>query len=131
MDNINILAILVASLSRFALGGIWYGSVFEKAWMKEAGLTEEKVKEASILRVFGLSFIASLIISANLAFFLGSDSSALMGALYGFLAGFGWVTMCMATNDLFEQRSLKLFLINSGYHTLSFVIMGAILGAWS
>ncbi|PCI02518.1 MAG: hypothetical protein COB79_02010 [Zetaproteobacteria bacterium] len=130
VSQINMWAILVAAISRFALGGIWYGPLFEKAWMKESGMTEEKMKSGNMLKIFGLSFVASLIISIILAFFLGSQLSIAMGAVYGLLIGFGWVSMCLATNDLFEQRSFKLFAINAGYHTLSFTIMGAIIAAW-
>ncbi len=36
----------------------------------------------------------------------------------------------MRVTYLFEARSMKLFLINAGYHAVSFIIMGAILGAW-
>jgi len=130
VSQINMVAILVAAISRFALGGIWYGPLFEKAWMKESGMTEEKMKSGNMLKIFGLSFVASLIISIILAFFLGSQLSIVMGAVYGLLIGFGWVSMCLATNDLFEQRSFKLFAINAGYHTLSLTIMGAIIAAW-
>lgn len=62
--------------------------------------------------------------------FLGSSSTLGTGAFYGFLAGFGWVAMSFAINDLFEQRSFKLLAINAGYHTVGFTLMGAILGAW-
>jgi hypothetical protein len=33
-------------------------------------------------------------------------------------------------NYLFERKPLKLFLINGGYHTLQFTVIGAILGFW-
>ena len=130
-QQLNIFAIFVASLSRFALGGIWYGPVFGKVWMRETGVTEEKAKEANMFKTFGLTFLASLVIAFNLAFFLGLESSLQTGTFYGFLVGFGWVAMSIATNDLFEQRSFKLFAINSSYHVLAFTIMGAILGVWS
>jgi hypothetical protein len=52
------------------------------------------------------------------------------GAAAGFGAGLCWIATSFAINDLFEQRPLKLFLINAGYHTLQFTAMGAILGAW-
>jgi hypothetical protein len=35
-----------------------------------------------------------------------------------------------ATIALFERRSWKYILINGGYMTVSFVIMGLIIGAW-
>jgi hypothetical protein len=38
--------------------------------------------------------------------------------------------MSLGVIYLFEQRSLKLWLINSGYQVLSLTLMGAVLGAW-
>jgi len=129
-STLNFLAIGVSALSSFVLGGLWYSPLlFGKAWMKETGITEEAVKNQNGAKVFGFAFIASLIIAFNLAMFLGSTSTLKTGMFYGFLAGFGWVAMSFAINDLFEQRSFKLFAINAGYHTTGITIMGAILGA--
>lgn len=130
-SQINILAILVAALSSFLLGGFWYSPVgFGNAWMKETGVSEESSKNANMAKIFTLAFLASLIISFNLAMFLGPESTFETGMLYGFLAGFGWVAMAFAINDLFERRTFKLFAINAGYHSIAFTIMGGIIGAW-
>jgi hypothetical protein len=48
----------------------------------------------------------------------------------GVLAGFGFVAMSFAINYSFAGRSLKLWLIDGGYHTLQFALYGLILGAW-
>lgn len=131
ISSLDLPAVLVAALSCFMLGGLWYsGLLFGKTWMQESGITEERTKKQNIPKTFGLAFIASLVIAFNLAMFLGSDSTLQSGLFYGFLAGFGWVAMAFAINDLFEQRSFKLFLINASYHTLAFTIMGGIIGAW-
>ncbi|TFH71648.1 DUF1761 domain-containing protein [Gammaproteobacteria bacterium LSUCC0112] len=131
ISSLNFLAIFVAALSCFMLGGLWYsGVLFGKIWMRETGITEERANNQNIPRTFGLAFLASLVIAFNLAMFLGSSSTLHSGLFYGFLAGFGWVAMSFAINDLFEQRSFKLFLINASYHTLAFTIMGGIIGAW-
>ena len=37
--DLNWLAILVAAVSAFALGGLWYG-VFKNAWCREMGMTQ-------------------------------------------------------------------------------------------
>lgn len=130
-SQLNILAILVATLSSFLLGGLWYSNIlFGKPWMKETGLTEEKVNSGNMPKIFSLAFLATLFIAFNLAMFLGPESTLYTGMFYGFLAGFGWVAMAFGINDLFEQRSFKLFAINAGYHMLSFPIMGAIIGVW-
>ena len=131
VSQINVLAILIAAFSSFVLGGLWYSPMlFGRVWMQETGITEESTKKANMPRIFGLAFIASLVIATNLSLFLGVDSTLETGAFYGFLAGFGWVAMSFGINDLFEQRSVRLFAINAGYHTLGFTIMGAIVGTW-
>ena len=72
----------------------------------------------------------ALIASASFAVFLGSEIDATTGALYGFTAGLCWVAASFGINYLFERKSLTLFLINGGYHTLQFTLIGLILGAW-
>ena len=40
--SINWLAVLVAGISAFVVGGIWYSpGLFGKAWMKDNNFTEE------------------------------------------------------------------------------------------
>jgi hypothetical protein len=131
MAQVNWLAVIVAALSTFLIGGLWYSpAVFGKAWMKENGFTEEGMKGGNMVKIFGLAFILGLVASVNLAMFLGPTDDAGMGAFYGFLAGFGWVATFVGTHYLFERKSFKLFLINAGYSVVSLTIMGLIIGAW-
>ena len=131
MSKLNYLAILVSALSSFLIGGLWYsGAMFGKAWMKENGFGEEDLKQSNMGKVFGISFLLSLVIALNLAMFLGEKADITFGIFAGFMAGFGWVAMSFGVVYLFERRSLKLWLINSGYHVITFTLMGAILGVW-
>ncbi len=130
-SSFNIWAILVAALSTFLIGGLWYSPAFlGKAWMKENGFTEESLKNSNMVRIFGLAFLFAIIAAFNLAMFLGPEVDTATGAFYGFLAGFGWVATFVGTHYLFERRSFKLFLINAGYSIVALTIMGLILGAW-
>ena len=127
----NIWAILVAALSTFLIGGLWYSpAVLGKAWMRENGFTEESMKNSNMAKIFGLSFLLGLIAAYNLAMFIGPEDRVEMGALYGFLAGAGWVATFIGTHYLFERKSFTLFLINAGYSIVALTVMGAILGAW-
>ncbi|HKJ30868.1 MAG TPA: DUF1761 domain-containing protein [Balneolales bacterium] len=131
MSSINIWAILVAALSTFVVGWLWYGPLFGKAWMTEVGLSEEKIRQGNKVKIFGLAFIFELLMAYNLAMFLNDVSiDWRMGAFYGFLTGFGWIFFAIAVFSLFERRSWKYILINGGYWAVSFTIMGFILGAW-
>jgi len=129
--QLNYLAVLVAALSTFLIGGIWYSpALFSKAWMRENGFTEENMKGRNMAKIFGLAFLLALISAFNLAMFLGPERDPVMGALWGFLAGAGWVATFLGTYYLFEGKSFTLFLINAGYGIVSLTVMGAILAAW-
>ncbi len=126
--NLNWLAILLASISAFALGFIWYSLIFSKRWMKENNFTAESNKEANMLKIFGLSFLLMFFAAFILALFIGKGSGVVFGAMAGFMAGIGWVFTFIGVVYLFERRSLALFLINSLYSVLSLTIMGLIIG---
>jgi hypothetical protein len=131
MDTLNIWAVLVSALSTFVIGGLWYSpAVFGRAWMRENGFTEEGMKNANMVKIFGLAFFLAFISAINLAMFMGPEDKPAMGALWGFLAGFGWVATFLGTYYLFERRSFTLFAINAGYGIVSLTIMGVILAAW-
>jgi len=126
-QNLNWLAILLASVSAFALGFLWYSVLFVKRWMKENGFTEDTNKDANMLKIFGLSFLLMVFAAFNLAMFIGKGG-AHFGAMAGFLAGVGWVFTFLGVTYLFERRSLALFLINGCYSVVSLTIMGLIIG---
>jgi hypothetical protein len=129
MPALNWLAIVAAAVSVFLLGGIWYGPLFKNAWCREAGV-DPNAKPGHPARVFGTAFVAALIAAFAFAWFLGPQP-ALDGALHaGFMVGLAFVAMSFAINYAFAQRSLKLWLIDGGYHTLQFTLYGLILGLW-
>ena len=60
---------LIAALSAFVLGGLWYSPLlFGKAWQREAGLSDEQLAGANRARIFIVSFLLCLV--AALAFFM-------------------------------------------------------------
>ena len=131
MPALNFWAILVAALSTFLIGGLWYSpALFGKAWMKENGFTEEGMKNSNMVKIFGLAFLLGLIAAVNLAMFMGEESRPSMGALWGFLAGIGWVATFVGMHYLFERKSFRLFLINAGYSIVALTVMGVIIAWW-
>ncbi len=133
MENLhfNYLAVIVAAALSFAIGGLWYSPIlFAKPWMRECGLTEAQTKSAPMGRVFALSALAALVMAFNLAAFIGAKASLSFGLFAGAATGIGWVAMSLGVIYLFEQRSLKLWLINSGYQVVSYTVMGGLIGAW-
>jgi hypothetical protein len=134
ISSINWLAILVAGLSAFVIGGIWYSpGLFGNAWMKESGLTEDQIRSGNKGKIFGFTALFSLLMAANLGMFL-VDSAEMKttlswGATAGFLAGI-WTFCAIAIHSLFELKSWRYILINGGYSIVSLTLMGAIIGLW-
>jgi hypothetical protein len=129
---INHAAVAVCALSSLIIGGIWYSPLmFYKAWIKETGLTNEQLKKSKRIKIFSVTIVLAILMSYNLAFFLGdSKTDWLWGLKAGFLAGFGWAGFSMTIIALFELRSFKYILINGGYITVWFTLIGFILGVW-
>ena len=92
MPEVNWIAIVVAALASFLLGGLWYSPVlFGKAWQREAGLTDEQLKNGNMAKIFGLALILCLLAAWMFATFLGPRPSLAFGFGAGFSAGLFWV----------------------------------------
>jgi hypothetical protein len=127
--HLNYWAVLLAAISAFVVGGIWY-KVFAGPWKKANSFSGEP-PAASPVKIFGISFLLSLVMSLNLAEFLDSpNTTAAWGATAGFLAGFGWCFMGIGIIALFERKPWSYVLINGGYLTVALTVMGLVLGAW-
>jgi len=129
--HVNWLGALVAALSAFLVGGVWYSPLlFARPWLAATKVAEAELGRGHV-RVFGGAFVLALVSAVNLAFFLaGGQPSLAWGVTAGALAGVGWVVTSLGITYLFERRPLKLFLIDAGFHAVTFVVMGAILGVW-
>lgn len=131
MPEINLFAVVAAAISAFVLGGLWYSPfLFGKAWQREAGVTDEMMKNGKPAVIFGGAFVLTLIASFVFAMFLGPKPGLGFAVGAGAAAGICWVAAAFGINYLFERRSLTLFAINGGYNALLFTVIGLILGLW-
>lgn len=132
VSSINWFAVMVATVSAFVLGGVWYSpALFGKRWMRENQFTEDDLASRNMGKVFGLAFLWTFIMALNLAFYLNSpETDAVWGAVAGFLVGFGWIAMGIFVIGLFEKKSAVHMLIDAGYMVFALVLMGVIIGAW-
>ena len=81
--QINWLAVLLAALATFVVGGLWYSLLFAKPWQKAAGVSDEQLKSGTA-RVFVGSFILAVVMAVFLAAFIGGG-----GFAFGTFAGLG------------------------------------------
>ncbi|MCF7559567.1 DUF1761 domain-containing protein [Sabulilitoribacter multivorans] len=154
---INPIAIPIAAVAALVVGFIWYNpKVFGNAWMKAAGMTEEKIKGGNMAKIFGLALVFALLLAVQLMQMtnhqwgalgmVGGDPTGALpsfeafmtdygtayrtfkhGAFHGTLAGIFVALPIIGTNALFERKNAKYIFINAGYWTVTLAVMGAIL----
>ena len=132
--DVNWIAIVVAALAGFAIGGIWYGPLMGKKWMGAVGLTEEQIASGNMGAIYGGAFAFSLLASWTMAHTFASymaDMSAAVKAMTAFGVALGFVLPAIGTNYLFSQKSKTLFFIDAGYWLLFYTAMGVVHGLFS
>lgn len=132
MGSINWLAVVAATVAMFAIGGIWFSRpLFFRQWQAAAGLSDEQLKARNMPLVFGITFVLTLVMAAILAYFLSTPEMTVgLAVAYATAAGLGFAALGLGIIALFEARPLSYHLINGGYLTVGFAVMGLILGLW-
>ncbi|PHI38947.1 hypothetical protein CBQ28_00060 [Pseudoalteromonas sp. GCY] len=127
-EALNLWAIILAALSSFMLGGIWYSPMlFQKAWMEGCGLTELDLQTSDPKMTFGVAFMLSLLSAVFMAVMLDLSLSLLAATGVGLGVGIFFVACSLGISYIFEQRPMKLFLVNGGYHVLQFTLIAFVL----
>jgi hypothetical protein len=138
--TINYLAVLVAGIVIFVLGGLWYSPVlFAKRWIALQGRTEEQMRAQAAaanmpvmyLSAFVCGFVTAFVMAVILAHMASSiDLSVEHGALIGFMCWLGFAATSSYATALFSGKPKQLWLIDSAYNLVSFVLAGMILAVW-
>jgi hypothetical protein len=136
--HVNYLAVLVAGLVIFLLGGLWYSPVlFAKKWLALQNRTMEQMKadaaSANMPVMYFSAFITGLITAWVMAAFLAhmDGTGWMVGAHLGALAWLGFTAPTSYATYLFSMKPKQLWLIDTLYNLVAFVLAGAILGAWT
>ena len=125
--DVNWLAVVLAALAGFVVGGIWYGPVMGKKWMGAVGLTEDQIKQGNMGLIYGGAFAFSLLASWTLAHTFSTyaqDLSVFVTVMTAFGVALGFIVPAIGTNYLFSQKSKTLFFIDASYWILFYIAMG-------
>lgn len=122
----DVVAVVIATVVGMGLGALWYGPVLGKAWQTETGLTDERIAEANMVKIMGTAAVLELI-AAIFFVVMADDGSAFNGVQLGAMAAM-FFAIGLGINYLFERQSMKLYLINIGYMSVTFIAMGVIVG---
>lgn len=135
VTHINFLAVCVAGLSAFAIGAIWYSPLaFGKLWLGIHGYDQEKMKEleASAGRAYGVSLLCYLFMALVLSILVALTGVAtfVQGMWLGTLVWAGFAFTIGLTGNMFSEKPLSAFLLDTGYQLVYLNVMGGILAAW-
>lgn len=133
-SGINYIAVIIATLSGFGLGAVWY-MVLGHAWMRALGKTEAEIKEgqgAAKALPFIIALVALFVMALMLAGLMGhlGDVSVRNGVISGLFVWVGFVITTMGVNHAFGGASPKLTLIDGGHWLAVLLVMGAVIGAF-
>ena len=129
---LNWLAVVVAALSAFMIGALWYGPLFGKAWQSLSGLTDDDIQQGHPGKIYGGAFVLNVVAAFGMGMVIqlhpapGLESGFNIGALIGL----AFVATTFGINYLFASKPLRLYLIDAGYMVVLMAIMGTIIGAW-
>ena len=130
LHHLNWLAVVIAALAGYFPGAIWYSKFgFLRPWARELGIDIDNQQTAKnvgakvaigLVPAFAAAMVMGLLLHQPVPIHRGLD----LGLA---LAG-GVIATSFAVQYLYENRSVKFWLINSGYHLLQFLIMGLVFG---
>lgn len=128
--QIDWLVVVLAAILNMVIGYFWYSKwIFGPLWTKYAKRSEKEMSGNG--KTLVLTFIVSLVTAFFLAFFeayLGV-TTVTDGMFVGFLLWLGFVATTQIGPTIWCHKPFKLFLINSGYKLIAFLVMSGLIGA--
>ena len=133
-QRINHLAVVVAAIVHFVLGGAWF-TVFAKPWIAGLRMTPEQITYAQTHispLPYAVAFLCNLLMAYALAWVVtrSGQQSIVRGVAIGFSLGVAVAAAAMVSGFSFEMKGPLFIAISAGYPVAGMTIMGGILGAW-
>ena len=131
--RLNYLAILVSALVYFAMQAVWF-TVFMSEWLAGIGKTAEQLHQegASVVLAYLIAFVGALVMAAAISWFtqVTGKQTIIRGVLVGIVAWVGFVLTTWSAEYAFEEKGMRILVVNTGISLIGMVVMGAIQGAW-
>lgn len=131
---INYFAIFVCAVAAIGLSSLWYSPMLlGKIWVDSLDKSEDELqKDFNPIKAYSISFLAQLVMAYILARIMSyaGVTTPEEGIRIAFMAWIGFTATTMTVNMLFEGKTFRQFLVDSGYHFLVLIIYGLILGIW-
>jgi hypothetical protein len=128
----NWLAVLCAGAAYWVLGALWYSKLFSKPWVQAIEQHGIKLQPSGMAMKLIVTFIANLIAAIVLGrlFHQLHVVEVLRGIKIGAAVGIGFSATALTMNYVWQSPPPKLWAIDTSFHIVGCILMGAILSAW-
>jgi len=134
LSAINWLAVLVAALASFMVGGLWYGAIFGKKWIEVNGHDEaaQKAMAERQGKTFLGFIIGDLIAASAIAILMNNLENPSVGVGVGlaFLIWIGALAPIGHAKNAANGRPLGVWLLDTPHELLSVMAMAMVIGGW-
>ena len=133
--HINVLAVVASALGAFVLGAFWYSPLlFGNLWVKAHGFKEDQVREMQRTagRAYSTAMACYVVMGVvfSVVFSYMGGQGLVSGLWVGFLIWMGFLLPTGLMTTMFSGRSIRGYLIDTGYQLTYLLIMGTILSSW-
>lgn len=133
--QVNMLAVILATLSSMVVGAIWYNrNVFGKTWIQLANLDKHKLDKANpkaLLLTVVVSFLTAYVL-AHVTYlshaFFGHQSFLSDAIATAFWLWLGLTAARMITHNAFEGRPAKFTVLEVSHEFVTLMVMALIIG---
>ena len=137
MPEVNLLAVLVTGIIAFTIGGAWYSpALFANPWMAAHGYPADRMAEMKRTnppaRAMAVTAVCQIVMAYVVAVLLAWTGMAgwTRGVALGVLLWVGLAGAVALIANMFSDKPIRVFVIESAYQLVCLVVMGAILGTW-
>lgn len=125
LGDISVLALLVAFVAYFVLGGVWFAAVFSKQYKASLGRAADAPQPSSLLFIVGPALCTAVVVVASSVLIEALDITAVGDAVvFALIVGIGYLvanTVNIAINPNMP-RPLYYAAISGGYHVLGILL---------
>jgi len=125
--ELNFLAIVLATVAKFMVGGLWFSKVlFGEAWLQEVGLKKEELGSPKNAMMIGFGTCLLVVFSMAVLFqIMALDLRTTLAVTV--IMALGVTSAQFGLSFAFEGKSLKLFLIYATQCVAEFMVVALIL----
>jgi len=129
--GVNWLAVLVGVVASNALGFLWYGPLFGKAWLRMIGKKQEELQANPSMYVITAVASAITMVALSLIVHAFGAGSFVQGLIAGVVTWVGIGATATFVYTTFEGPPTNVWMLNAAYQLVIYAVMGGVFAVWA